>query len=230
MTVTRKIFTFLLLPLLPGGCVGHVLPYTPKVRSYALDDYAGQPQPVTPGSLYSGGPGWLDDARAAGVGDIITVRIEEGENGIHRATTKLSKDSKWDAGISSLLMLTGTLAKAFPGLDPAKLVAAQTASQHQGAGETTREGKVEATLPVRVKRHLPNGDFYIEGSKVVLVNSEEHHLYLSGVVRPIDLLADNSVSSSRIADLQVELTGRGVITEKQNPGWASRVLDYVWPF
>lgn len=213
-----------------SGCVGHILPYTPKVRSYVVGDYAPPPPLVAPGSLYVDGPGWLSDPRARGTGDILTVKITEGNSGVHRASTNLSRSTKHDAGVSALFTLTGALAKLVPGLDPAKLISAQTDSAHQGAGETTREGKVEATLPVRIKRILPNGDFYIEGDKVVLVNSEEHHLYLSGVVRPVDLLADNSVPSDRVADLQVELTGRGVVSEKQNPGWASRMLDYVWPF
>ncbi len=214
----------------PIGCVGHILPYTPKVRSYAVDDYGSALTPLSPGSIYVEGPGWLSEPRASSMGDIITVKVEEGENGVHSATTKLSKNSTFDAGLSAFFGLTGALAKAIPGLDPSKLISTNTGSQHNGEGETTRTGQLNATVPVRIKRLLPNGDYYVEGSKVVLVNSEEHHIYLSGVVRPIDLLSDNSVSSTRIGDLQVELTGRGVITEKQNPGWASRVLDYVWPF
>jgi flagellar L-ring protein precursor FlgH len=221
---------WLLLLLLSTGCVRHVWPYTPKVRSYVVDSYANAPAPLSPGSLYVEGPSWIADPRAREVGDIITVRIDEGESGTHRATTRLSRNNKMAAGIPALFSLTNLIAKAVPGLDLSQLLAASTDSQHRGEGETSRAGRVTATLPVRIKRLLPNGDYYIEGSKVVLVNSEEHHLYVSGVVRPIDLLADNSIPSTRIADLQVELTGRGVVSEKQNPGWASRILDYVWPF
>ena len=221
---------FLLAVPLSAGCVGHVLPYTPKVRSYGIGDYAAAPSHLSPGSLYSDEASWVSDPRARLLGDVITVRIDEGESGTHRATTNVARSGKWELGIPALFGLASTIGKAVPGLDLSRLLAAETSSAHRGEGETTRTGRVSATLPVRVKRVLPNGDFYIEGSKVVLLNSEEHHLYLSGVVRPVDLLADNSIASSRIADLQVELTGRGVVTEKQNPGWASRVLDYVWPF
>ncbi|MCS6912312.1 MAG: flagellar basal body L-ring protein FlgH [Myxococcales bacterium] len=219
-----------LCALMVSACVGHVLPYTPKVRSYTIGDYATPPRHLSPGSIYVEGPSWVADPRAHMVGDVLTVRIEEGERGTHRATTHLSRSGKWELGIPSLLSLAASIGKTVPGLDLARLLSAQTASQHRGEGETSRIGHVSATMPVRIKRLLPNGDFYIEGSKVVLVNSEEHHIYLSGVVREVDLLADNSVPSTRIADLQIELTGRGVVTEKQNPGWASRVLDYVWPF
>lgn len=216
------------IALFLGGCVGHILPYTPKVRSYVVENYADPPSPTALGSIYQEGPGWLSDVRSHTVGDIITVRIDEGESGVHRASTNLSRGSKIEAGIPSLFTLGGALTKL--GMDPARLVSAQTGNQHRGEGETSRTGRLNATLPVRIKKVLPNGDFYVEGSKVVLLNSEEHHLYLSGVARKLDLLADNSIQSSRLADLQVELTGRGVVSEKQRPGWASRIMDYVWPF
>ena len=77
---------------------------------------------------------------------------------------------------------------------------------------------------------MPNGDYYVEGRKVLLLNDEETHLYVSGVVRPVDISPDNSVASSYLADVELEYTGRGVLSEKQNVGWLSRALDYVWPF
>ena len=65
---------------------------------------------------------------------------------------------------------------------------------------------------------------------MILINDEETFLYLSGVVRPMDITPDNSVASSKIADVELEYTGRGVISERQSPGWFSRALDHVWPF
>ncbi len=63
-----------------------------------------------------------------------------------------------------------------------------------------------------------------------MINEEESHLYISGVVRPSDIQADNSVSSNLIADAQVEYTGRGPVADKQRPGWFTRFFDWVWPF
>ena len=53
-----------------------------------------------------------------------------------------------------------------------------------GAGETTRSSRVEAAMAVRVKKGLPNGDLFVEGTKVLMVNEEELHIYVSGVIRP----------------------------------------------
>jgi flagellar L-ring protein precursor FlgH len=77
---------------------------------------------------------------------------------------------------------------------------------------------------------MPNGDLFLEGTKVVLINNEEYHLYISGLVRPTDIAQDNSVLSSRIADAQIEFTGRGDLADQQRKGWLARLLDWANPF
>ena len=77
---------------------------------------------------------------------------------------------------------------------------------------------------------MPNGDLFLEGTKVVLINNEEYHLYISGLVRPTDIKQDNSVGSMRVADAQVEFTGRGDLAEQQRKGWFSRTFDSLNPF
>ena len=82
---------------------------------------------------------------------------------------------------------------------------------------------------MRVRRVLPNGDLFIEGTKVLLINAEELHIYVSGVIRPQDIQADNSVPSSRIADAEIEFSGRGDLTQNQRPGWLQQLLGHVNP-
>jgi flagellar L-ring protein precursor FlgH len=53
---------------------------------------------------------------------------------------------------------------------------------------------------------------------------------VSGVVRPQDIEQDNSVRSSLVADAQIELTGRGALTDNQRQGWLSRLISKVRPF
>jgi flagellar L-ring protein precursor FlgH len=50
---------------------------------------------------------------------------------------------------------------------------------------------------------------------VVLVNSEEHHFYVSGVIRRFDIDGENSIKSSMIADAEIEFTGKGVLSNNQ---------------
>jgi flagellar L-ring protein precursor FlgH len=62
-----------------------------------------------------------------------------------------------------------------------------------------------------------------------MINNEEYHLYVSGLARAVDIAADNSVASSRIADAEVEFTGRGDLADQQRKGLLGRALDKVNP-
>ena len=69
---------------------------------------------------------------------------------------------------------------------------------------------------------MPNEDLYIEGTKVVMIDNEEYHLYISGVIRTADIENDNSVSSSLVADARVEFTGRGDMADQIDRGWLTK--------
>jgi flagellar L-ring protein precursor FlgH len=64
----------------------------------------------------------------------------------------------------------------------------------------------------------------------VRVNREIQYLTLEGVVRPRDIRIDNTIQSNLIADVRVEFTGNGVVSDKQGQGWGTRIADHLWPF
>ena len=214
-----------------AGCVKHIRPYKPKVRNYKPDRYAPTENRHQEGSLWDESADTLfTHRRSSRVGDLVTVLIRESANATRNAGTDLSRSSDISAGIGAFAGVMKALQKAHPSLNPVQLVAAMTENNFKGQGQTQSSGKLEATLTARIRKLLPNGDLYVEGSKVVMINEEESHLYLSGVVRPSDIQADNTVLSDQIADAQVEYTGRGPVSDKQSPGWFSRVFDWIRPF
>jgi len=100
----------------------------------------------------------------------------------------------------------------------------------QSSGDTARSESLTATVTAVVTKVFSNGNLFVEGHRVILVNEEEHHFYISGVVRPIDIDQDNSVQSYMVAEAQIEFVGRGVLSDNQKPGWLSRALGWMWPF
>jgi flagellar L-ring protein FlgH len=214
-----------------AACVRHIRPYTPKVRDYHPDTYAAAEAHPSEGSLWSEGtPGLFEDTRARRLGDVVTVVISESSDASDEAATSASEQSSHAFGVSSFFSAMKRLQQDNPNLDPAKLIEAMRQSDFSGSGGTSRKGKLRATLTARVKRVLPNGDLYVEGHKVLMINSEESHFYMSGVARPVDINTENAVASSVLADVQIEYTGRGMISDSQEPGWFSRFLDALWPF
>jgi flagellar L-ring protein precursor FlgH len=220
-----------LIGLGAAGCVRHIHPYKPKVRDYKLDRYASVGDGHASGSLWSDSSDTLfTHRRSHRIGDLITVMIREQSNATRNAGTELSRSTERKLGIDAFAGAMKALAAAHPSIDPSKLISLASKNEFSGKGETKRSGTLDAMLTARIKRVLPNGDLYVEGHKVVLINDEESHLYLSGVVRPSDLEADNTVLSSVIADMQLEYTGRGDIANQQRQGWLSKILDFISPF
>lgn len=219
------------LPLLVCACVGHVAPFKPKVRNYKPDKYGPSEARPAEGGLWSDNADSLFSYRRPGrIGDMVTVLIDEQANATRNAGTDTSRKSEITMGMPILGGLMSALKSAYPALDSKQLLAALYKNDFSGKGETKRSGKLTATLTTRIKQVLPNGDLYLEGSKVVMVNQEESHLYISGVVRRADIQADNTVLSSLIADAQVEYTGRGPLDGAQKMGWFSRLLNWLSPF
>ena len=228
--------------IIGSGCVAllllgcgppHIRPFTPRERKYEPGDYAQTQKGYEPatGSLYSEAQiGLLEDTRALRVGDIVLVRINEEADAKGGATTHLSKGTERSAGMTALLGLVPAIKKAYPNIDPEQLLQLAAEYDFNGEGNTQRAGQLRGKIGVHVKKELPNGDLYIEGTKVVMINHEEYHLYVSGVLRPADIERDNSVDSSLIADARVEFTGRGDVADQIERGWLTKILDSINPF
>lgn len=222
------------LVALTAGCEpAHIGSYVAKERDYTPGKYAKLDPKLQPsqGSLFSEAVGgYFEDTRALRVGDIVLIRIDETADASGDSTTQLSRDSKFDAGVTNVLGLVGALKAAAPAFDPSTLLSYFSQSDFDGRGNTSRKGELRGTVAVRVSREMPNGDLFLEGTKVILINNEEYHLYVSGLVRRADIAEDNSVPSSRIADAEIEFTGRGDIADQQRKGVLGRAIDKVNPF
>jgi flagellar L-ring protein precursor FlgH len=211
-------------------------------RGYETVDLNGFPMAkaeaseTTPGSLWRGSTSrnrFFSDFRARDVGDIITVLIIDKTTASGEATTETNGTSANDYSVTALAGMPLDLGMTdFMGLnnrfDP-KFGGGRTNS-FSGSGTTERKGQIKASLAARVLQVLPNGNLYIEGAKETTVNNERQHVIVSGIVRPEDVSAANTVTSDSISDLMVELSGDGVVSGKQEPGWMTSILDSVWPF
>lgn len=211
----------------------HISPFRERQRKYKEGEYAAAKKENKPteGSIYSDANGaYLEDTRALRVGDIVMIHINEQADADGNATTNLNKNTSREAGISALAGLVPAMQRAYPDLSPEELIQLTSTYDFEGSGKTGRSGRLHGRLGVKVKKELPNGDLFVEGTKVVMINYEEYHLYVSGVLRPADIEPDNSVDSNLVADARVEFTGRGAIDDQVDRGWLTKILDFVSPF
>jgi flagellar L-ring protein precursor FlgH len=218
--------------LLAGCGPAHTGVYKEKKREYKAEAPGDQKSAnVSDGSLWQEGrPASMlfTDARALRTNDLLVINVEEIASATRSANTDLDRQSSSSAKIDAFLGLMSKLGKA--GLDPTLAVGGSSQSSFRGEGKSDRSEYLTATVPALVRKVLPNGNLFVEGHRVVLVNAEEQHFYISGVVRPIDIDQQNSVKSSMIADAEIEFVGAGDLTDNQKQGFLARYLGWLWPF
>lgn len=221
------------LLLATASCVTHVAPYKAKHRRYvpsvaALEEI----MPSLPGRIFRTGNNLGSGTRtfrSPSLGDIVVVTVGEKSTAKHDATQSASKSSIHTASLTQLLGFMKKFDKEFTDFDPSALIALADESEFQGIGANSRVDEVEATVAAQVRQVFPNGNLFIEGSRVVLVHQDEVHYYVSGVCRPRDIDENNKVRSSLMLDVQVEITCRGPVCNASRQGWFSRLVDWVWP-
>lgn len=187
----------------------------------------------TPGSLWPGENNrsmLFTDNKARYVNDIVTIIIDESSSGQNKASTNSSRDSSSSSGISAMLGLDTSILKGNANLGGKLAIGGESSSTLKGTGDTSRGGTLQAQLTAKVVRVLENGNLLIEGRRQLTLNAEDEFIVITGIIRPEDISADNSISSSNIADARIVYTGGGVLNDKQHPGWMTRVLDWGWPF
>jgi flagellar L-ring protein precursor FlgH len=179
-----------------------------------------------PGSLYEGYDNLFSDDKALNVGDIVTVKVMENISGQGSANTKTSRSNKLDMGVEPLTFLD----KKLPKKESVLSVKHSSTNDFQGKGDTKRSAKLIATISARVVKVYPSGNLFIVGKKIIQINEDIQVLKISGIIKPIDIDEDNSIESSKIADMYVEYNGKGFIAKNQGPGWFERFLMRIWPF
>jgi len=81
-----------------------------------------------------------------------------------------------------------------------------------------------------VRRVMPNGSLYVEGSQETLVNYEKRVVKVSGLVDPRNISADNSIDYEKIAEARIAYGGNGSSNDQQKPRWGLQLWDKITPF
>lgn len=180
----------------------------------------------SPGSLYVPGgrlAASTRDLRASDVGDIVTILVNDNASAVATGATNTSRKSSANSNITALAGPTGARL--------ANLLGATSATQLQGQGQTSRNMTLTTNISARVTEVLPNGTLVVEGLKNVGVNSEKQSVLVRGQIRPVDLTPSNTVTSDQVANLSLQVNGKGVVGDAiRRPHFLYRLIMGLLPF
>jgi len=188
---------------------------------------APDPAPTTPGSL------WIDsgrlanmvaDYKASRVGDLVTISVSQNLSASSTGDVSTNRSFSANSGITAL---PGQLKTA----GVANLFSPNSTQVLTGKAEATSQTSLSTTLTGRVAAVLPSGTLVVEAERQITMNNQHETVILRGLVRPGDLDAANRVTSNNVGDLEVEVKGKGVISEGTRPPnpiikWILRVVGF----
>jgi flagellar L-ring protein precursor FlgH len=181
---------------------------------------------ASPGSLFVPGGRFTDstrDFRASAVGDIVTILVNDTASALAQGVTNTSRKSAATSNINSIAGIS----------DPhlSNLLNLAGNQQLQGQGQTSRNMTITTTLSARVIQTTPNGSLLVEGLKDLGVNSEKQKIVVRGLIRPEDLTAANTINSNQMANLSIQVDGKGVVGDAvRRPHFLYRLLLGFLPF
>ena len=177
------------------------------------EQYMPPADPRTTGSLWSAAYVLGDlssDYKAHTINDTVVVQVSVQTTAAQSGTTNTSRAFSTTSGISGLV---GGIATH--GTNP--LLNAQSTTALKGSGATTSNTTFSTSLTGQVIAVLANGNMVIEAERQIAMNNQHEDLVIRGIVRPGDISSANTIASSSLSNLEIEMKGKGIISDSNRP-------------
>jgi flagellar L-ring protein precursor FlgH len=165
------------------------------------------------------------DAKAARIHDVVSIVVIES---LAASTDGQVKNVRASNASSSVTALFGAL-KASNNLQ--HLLGQNSASGLTAQGQSSTNSSLATTFGGEVVDVLPNGMLVVQATRQLTFSQQTQVIKLRGLVRPEDVSAQNQVFSTSMTDLELEVTGKGIVSDstyRQNllVRWLERLLVF----
>lgn len=176
---------------------------------------ASQNAVIEPRALYS-------SVRARGVGDLVSIVIDEAPSMSDSGTYSTTKSSSLAENFTNALntIFKTSLKGALDGTNGTLDVS--------GGTQLTRSMVLTDTVVAQVVQVLPNGNLLVQGKKSLVNQNERIDLIISGIVDPKWINQSGEILSSQVANLQFAMNGAGTVSRGQNEGILDRAIRTVF--
>jgi flagellar L-ring protein precursor FlgH len=220
----RNLFAMVAAAFALSGCVT-----PPKEPDYS----ATWPEPAPTqesanGAIYQVGHdvALFENAVARRVGDTLTIKLNETTTAQKSSSTTTSKNTTVD-------MPGPTIAGRPVTVNGTEVLnmSVDNSADFDGKGDSKQSNRLVGDITVTVAQRLPNGNLLVRGQKWITINQGREYVRIQGIVRPIDIDPDNSISSLKVADAQIGYGGKGALNDANTPGLLARFFNMPWlPF
>ncbi len=160
-----------------------------------------------------------DDSKPHGIGDIVTVMMEEKTKAAKSADADLSKSNNSSMDPISV----GGRPLTINDYDFSYELSND--NNFKGNASANQSNSLSGSITVEVVEVLANGNLVIRGEKWLTLNSGDEYIRLSGTIRPDDISFDNTIASTRISNARIQYSGTGTQKDMQQPGFLARFFN-----
>jgi flagellar L-ring protein FlgH len=207
--------------MLLSGCVA-----PPRIENF--DATWPEEIPVTQagsGSIYQVGHdvALFENSTARRIGDTVTINLQESTAAQKSSSTKTSKSSKID--LPGPTIAGGPITIGGNEIFSANI---ENSREFDGSGDSALSNKLQGSITVTVAQRLANGNLLVRGQKWIGINQGREFIRIQGVIRPLDILPDNTIPSYKVADASISYGGQGALADANRPGLLSRFFNSRW--
>ncbi len=198
----------------PDPAFAATLPPPPAPVSLAASD----------GAIFQASYGYApltSGARAARVGDLLTIALVERTQAVKSNSANVDKSGSFG--------ITPPTSGPFDLFDPSD-IAVSGGTNFKGGGSAQQSNALSGQIAVTVAEVYPNGTMLVRGEKLIRLNRGDEYIRFSGLVRSADIGPENIVPSTRVANANINYGGAGEIAQGSKQGWLQRFFNIVSPF
>jgi flagellar L-ring protein precursor FlgH len=212
-----------LLAVLLAACATHR-----TLESQTPIDLPQFEQPPADGAIFHVGysSALFENPTARNIGDTVTVILQEATAATKSSQTDTAKTTKDSLAAPTILGNSVTIHGT-----PILSGSLDNANTFNGSGDSKQSDSLVGDITVTVVKRLQNGNLLVQGQKYVDINQGSEFVRLEGIIRPIDISAENTIPSSEVADARIAYGEKGALADANRPGLLSRFFNSPWlPF
>ena len=162
--------------------------------------------------------------------DLITVIVDEKSQVTSEADVERRKQYSLNAQLKDWVKLDGLNINKAPQSQGDPTVNGTLSAQARAQSDLETRDGMRFRIAAYVVDIRPNGHLVLEAHRKIRNNDEQWIQSLSGIVRPEDVLPNNTVLSEDVAELHIDKYEEGHVRDGYRRGWLYKIIDRYGAF